>query len=87
MRAGGTATMPDNIMEFCSDGSVKCLYHEAIDLRSLGRLSIRRASRIEFSHEHQMWTVTLGRSRKPSFLSRSRQECLDWENAFLSARL
>jgi hypothetical protein len=30
-----------------SDGSVKCLYDEAIDLTQLGQLSIQRASHVE----------------------------------------
>ena len=29
------------------DGAVRCIYNEAIDLRTLGRLSIQRASYVE----------------------------------------
>ena len=29
------------------DGTVRCVYAEAVDLRSLGRVEVRRASRVE----------------------------------------
>ncbi len=53
---------------------------------NLGRLTVRRASRIEFDERRQMWAVTVGRSRKPVFFSPSRQECLEWEATHLSSR-
>ncbi|OPZ24360.1 MAG: hypothetical protein BWZ02_02865 [Lentisphaerae bacterium ADurb.BinA184] len=78
--------MADDIMEFCPDGSVRCLYHEAINLHALGRLTVRRASKIEFDERRQMWAVTVGRSRKPVFFSTSRQECLQWERQHFASR-
>ena len=36
-------------------GGVRCLYTEAVDLTSLGRLSIRRASHVEPDDQGQWW--------------------------------
>jgi hypothetical protein len=35
-------------LNFAIDGTARCLYDEAIDLRTLGTLSIERASTVEF---------------------------------------
>jgi len=37
------------------DGSLRCVYDEAIDLTSLGRVSIRRASHVEPDAAGQWW--------------------------------
>src|SRR5262245_58978349 len=39
-----------------SDGHVRCLYGEAVDLASLGVLSIRRASQVEPDSEGAWWS-------------------------------
>lgn len=36
-------------------GAVRCLYAEAVDLASLGSLSIRRASHVEPDEQGQWW--------------------------------
>jgi hypothetical protein len=46
------------------DGTVRCIYHEAIDLCKLGRLSIQRASYVE-PDEHGQWLVDLSPSFGP----------------------
>ena len=63
---------------FTPDGNAHGLYTEIIDLTSLGRLTVKRASRIEFSDEHQCWQVRTVRGRL-IFSAPSRQACLDWE--------
>ena len=74
------------VMTFTSDGTAHCLYHEAIDLRTLGVLEIRRASEVEFNPATQVWEVrTPGAPQTVLFSHRSRQECLDWERQNLSA--
>jgi hypothetical protein len=47
-----------------SDGAVRCLYDEAIDLRQLGVLSIRRASYVEAT-DHGQWVADLSPCRGP----------------------
>ena len=64
---------------FNSDGTGSCLYTELIDLSSIGRLEIRRASTIEFNNQTQHWEVK-DRRGTVLFFSRSRQTCLKWEH-------
>lgn len=66
------------VLTFNTDGTAHGLYTEAVSLHALGRLSIRRASTIEFDDASQEWVV-----RSPEgvrlYHSPSRQRCLDWE--------
>ena len=66
---------------FQPDGTVRGLYTEAIDLSSLGRLVVKRASRIEFNDDRQAWEVRTVRGRL-LFSAPSRQQCLDWERQY-----
>lgn len=61
-------------------GQIQTLYTELLDLTRLGRLTLRRISRIEFNHRRQRWQV-LSRNGKRLFSASSRQACLDWEQA------
>ena len=61
-----------------ADGTVQGLYTEAIDLTTLGRLRIRRASAIEFDNPAQRWRV-FNAYGLCLHSSPSRQECLRWE--------
>ena len=76
---------PEAVLTFNPDGTAGGLYTEAIPLRELGRLSIRRASTIEFDDAAQQWVV-----RSPSgtelFRDPARQRCLDWERDFFNNR-
>ncbi len=66
------------VLRFRPDGTGCCLYTEALDLASLGRLRIKRASRVEFDNDSQLWRVwdTEGREL---YSSPSRTDCLRWE--------
>ena len=44
---------------FLPDGTALGLYTEAIDLSALGRLTVKRASSIEFDNATQAWWVRL----------------------------
>jgi hypothetical protein len=66
-------------------GRVQGLYTEALDLAKLGRLTLRRISRIEFNHRRQRWQVLTPRGRR-LFTSASRQRCLDWEQAHFGVK-
>jgi hypothetical protein len=61
-------------------GKIQGLYTELLDLTRLGRLTLRRVSRIEFNHRRQRWQV-LNRRGKRLHSALSRQACLDWEQA------
>ena len=63
---------------FGKDGRGHALYSECIDLHALGRLRIRRASRVEFNNLRQCWEVH-GLDGRVLFSSASRETCLDWE--------
>ena len=74
---------PEGVLTFNPDGTAHGLYTEAISLHALGRLSIRRASTIEFDDAAQQWVV-----RSPEgarlYQSPGRQQCLDWERDFFN---
>jgi len=65
------------------DGRVEGLYTEAIDLRTLGRLTLRRASTIEFDERTQVWWVRLAK-RGRVFSAPTRAQCLAWEELYFA---
>ena len=71
-------------LTFDSHGTVRGLYTEAIDLRSLGPLAIRRATNIEFNHATQQWEIRTLRDSCLLFTNASRTACLAWEQEHLS---
>lgn len=66
------------VLHFAEDGTGAGLYTEVIDLYSLGKLEISRATWIEFDEEAQNWVV-FDYSGQPLFSDKSRQVCLAWE--------
>ena len=69
-------------LTFSRDGTGRCLYTELIDLQSLGRLDISRATHIEFNNQTQQWEVK-DRQSKVRFFAKSRAACLEWEQRHL----
>ena len=70
------------VILFDPTGAARCLYSEVIDLRQLGRLHLRRATRIEFDERAQRWDVLPARrAGKALFSAPTRSECLAWEQA------
>jgi hypothetical protein len=70
------------VILFDPAGNARCLYSELVDLHALGRLKVRRATRIEFNEHAQCWDVLPARrATKALFSAPSRRECLDWEQA------
>ena len=63
---------------FHPDGTAQGLYTEAIDLALLGRLTVKRASRVEFNEQIQRWQVRTLRGRT-LFGAPTRRQCLEWE--------
>ena len=70
---------------FTPDGLGRGLYTEAIELGEIGRLSVGRATTIEYDNEAGCWIV-----RDPTgfdmFHSPSRETCLDWERQYLESQ-
>ena len=71
---------------FMPDGTVAGLYTEVIDLRKLGVLRVKRASRIEFDDKKQAWRVK-DKTGFPLFTAPSRRLCLEWEQKYFNSKL
>jgi hypothetical protein len=67
------------VLTFSTNGTGSCLYTELIDLHSIGRLEVSRATAIEFNNQTQHWEVK-DRRGTSLFFARSRQACLSWEH-------
>ena len=77
--------MSTAIITFTRDGTGQCLYTEAIDLSRIGRLHIKRATRIEFDNERGVWRV-YDLTGFPMFTAPTRSQCLGWERLHLDSR-
>jgi hypothetical protein len=66
-------------LRFDPVGLVACLYSESVDLRSLGRLQVVRATDISFHEESQLWEVRCASSGSLLHSDHSREACLVWE--------
>ena len=71
--------MTAHVLTFTATGEGQCLYTEAIELGSIGRLTLRRATTIEFHEAAQKWEV---RDAGGALLHThpSREACLAWEH-------
>ena len=67
-------------LRFNTGGHIECFYTEAIDLRSLGRLKVTRATHVRFSASTQQWEVIDANSIALMFSHASRKKCLQWEH-------
>ena len=74
---------PETVLTFDTDGRAHGLYTEAIPLHALGRLSIRRATTIEFDDASQCWVVR-DLWGGQLYHHSSRQECLHWERNLIN---
>jgi hypothetical protein len=75
--------MSSSILRFDPTGKVACLYTEAIDLRSLGPLEIRRLTDVRFDDETQQWEVVMAGTGEIVHRDPSREVCLAWERETL----
>ena len=69
------------------DGTVRCLYDEAIDLAELGPMTIRRASRVEPDESGHWWADMLPVRGPDLGPFTRRSEALTAERAWLEQRL
>jgi hypothetical protein len=77
--------MSAHTIVFAQDGTVRCLWTEAVQLAEFGRLDIQRASMVEFNSITQHWEVRLAsESDAVAFSHPSRQTCLDWEREIIN---
>ena len=65
-------------------GTARCLHSDLIPLQSIGTLTVRRASSVEFNEQTQQWEVwpasaDYDTAAKVLFASPSRADCLLWE--------
>ena len=80
--------MNATILDVAADGNVRCLWNETIPLESIGRLTITRASTVEFNDDSQVWEVRFPDAPDiVAFSNQSRQACLDWEHDEVNRRL
>lgn len=75
------------VIHFDSAGNAKALWTDALPLSALGKLSVTRASSVEFNADDQLWEVTLNGDIHPSFRHPSREVCIAWEVETLNQRL
>ncbi|MBX3742093.1 MAG: hypothetical protein KF712_13935 [Akkermansiaceae bacterium] len=75
--------MSSFILRFNPTGKVACLYTEAIDLRLLGTLEIKRLTDIRFHDEIQQWEVVMAGTGEIVHRDPSREACLAWERETL----
>ncbi len=72
------------LIRFDSKGKVACLYTEAIDLRSLGKLEVTRATDLRFNADSQEWEVRAVDDDRVLHSDSSREACLEWERETFS---
>ncbi|MEI8289555.1 MAG: hypothetical protein WCH99_08770 [Verrucomicrobiota bacterium] len=76
------------VLSIAPDGSVECLWTEAIPLESLGTLTVKRASNVEFNEASQEWEVILATAPDVvAFSHKSRAACIAWEVETINERL
>lgn len=73
-----------SVLSVDSDGTIRGLWTEDVPLESIGRLSMQRASHVEFNETTQLWEVWIAgkQTETPAFTSPSRQACIDWERNY-----
>jgi hypothetical protein len=71
-------------MIFDEEGMIHSLYHECIPLNLLGKITVERASHIEFDSQVQLWQVLTPNKNTVLYENDSRDNCLLWERRNLT---
>lgn len=71
--------MIPSLLRFDAAGTIRCLYTEVVDLRTLGVLEVSRATEIRFHSEIQEWCVHRIGDDAVLHSDPSRKACLRWE--------
>lgn len=69
------------------DGTVKGLHTDLIDLSTMGRLQVERASQVEFDPTIQEWVVVNAGDGVQLFQHRRRKAALDFEREHYDSKL
>lgn len=78
----------DIVIRFDADGTGTCLATDALPLAEIGRLSMRRASNVEWNEARQQWEVTLPGDKITVLCAHpNRTVCLEWERAYFNERI
>ncbi len=85
LRGEALPALPLASIVFKPDGTGHGLYTEVVDLTSLGRLKVERATTITFDNRRQVWRVK-DRTGFPLFTSPSRETCLEWEKQYFMGK-
>lgn len=75
----------NTVIRFEPSGHAICLHTDAINLAELGKLTVRRASSVEFNETAQTWEVKIG--GKVRFQNPIRSACLYWEREYFNRKL
>lgn len=78
--------MSELVLVIDPDGTVRSLYTDKIPLRELGKLTVDRASQIEFDHATQTWYVEFPDGRRLTNFA-SRDEAIACEVSHLNEEL
>lgn len=73
-----------SILRIGPSGRIDCLYTEAIELRTLGKLEVFRATDIRFNERTQHWDVRCASTGRLLHSDPSREACLVWERENLA---
>ena len=77
--------MKTHIMSCLSDGTVRCLWTDALPLPELGSVNVERASTIEFNNATKLWELTI--DGKVVHSNAHRDSCIAWEVAHIQSNL
>lgn len=72
-------------LEITAQGGVRMLQDDAVDLRELGKVKVKRASHVEFSNKTQLWYVQSAKTKKMLKADfKTRAAALAWEKTYYS---
>lgn len=75
------------VLSILPDGSAHAVHTEAFPLETLGPMTVRRASTVEFNETAQRWEVRWPDSPAVVYSDTSRAACIAWEVGALNHRL
>lgn len=68
------------------DGGVQMLHDDTAEIETLGKVSVKRASHVEYDNERQQWYVQSAATLKILEYFNTRDEALSWEKEYYSPK-